>query len=110
MISIQEAVHANLEQSRDLYDWVWKLCTWLGAEDADLVPFEKYVRAAEALTAPSSVARALYGGAKHIERVDCLVHRIGVQAGWRSDALDEMVALVDERLAKNRAGGSLVRG
>ena len=30
MISIQEAVHANPDQSREIYDWVWKLCTRAG--------------------------------------------------------------------------------
>src|SRR5204863_2085984 len=59
MISIQEAVHANIDKSREIYDWVWKLCTGLGAEDADMVPFEKYARAAEGLASPSSAAWAL---------------------------------------------------
>jgi hypothetical protein len=103
MIPIQEAVHANIGKSREIYEWVWKVCTRLGAEDADMVPFEKYAKAAEGLTKPSSAARALFGGAEHIERVDCLVRRIAHQHGMQSDALDEIVTLVDERLAKNRA-------
>jgi hypothetical protein len=103
MISINEAVHANIDKSREIYDWVWKLCVRLGAEDADMVPFEKYARAAEGLTNPPSAARALFGGAEHIERVDCLVRRIARQQGLQSDMLDEIVTLVDERLAKNRA-------
>lgn len=103
MIPIQEAVHANLGTSREIYDWVCKLCTRLGADDADLVPFEKYAQAAEGLGKPSSAARALFGGAEHIERVDCLIRRIAQQEGLNSNALDEIVKLVDERLAKNRA-------
>jgi hypothetical protein len=103
MISIKEAVHANIDKSREIYDWVWKLCTKLGAADADLVPFEKYAKAAEGLAKPSSAARALFGGAEHIERVDCLVRQIGHQQGLQSDTLDEMVTLVDERLGKNRS-------
>jgi hypothetical protein len=106
MISIKEAIHANLSKSREIYDWVWKLCTRLGAEDADMVPFEKYAKAAEGLANPSSAARTLFGGAEHIERVDCLVRRIAVQQGLQSATLDEIVARVDERLAKNRAAGS----
>jgi hypothetical protein len=102
MISIKEAVHANVEQSREIYDWVRKVCAGLGAEDSDLVPFEKYTRAAEGLGNPSSAARALFGGAEHIERVDCLVRRIAREQGLQSDALDEIVTLVDERLRKNR--------
>src|SRR5262249_15290473 len=96
MISIQEAVHADINKSRAIYDWVWQLCTRLGAEDADLVPFEKYAKAAEGLAKPSSAARALFGGAEHIERVDCLVRHIARQEGLQSDTLDEIVTLVDE--------------
>ena len=105
MISIHEAVYADLGQSRAVYDWVSKVCKGLGAADADLVPFEKYARATENLLQPSSAARALFGGADQIERVDCLVGCIARQQGLQSDALDEIVALVDERLRKNRAGG-----
>jgi hypothetical protein len=105
MISIRDAVHADVEKSREVYDWVGEVCKRLGAEDADLVPFEKYARAAEGLGNPSSAARALFGGAEHIERVDCLVRRIAGQQGLQSDALDEIVALVDERLTRNRAAG-----
>jgi hypothetical protein len=101
MISIRDAVHADIEQSRTIYEWVCKVCRGLGAADADLVPFEKYAQAATGLLNPSSAARALFGGAAHIERVDCLVQRIARQQGLQSDSLDAMVALVDERLAKN---------
>jgi len=103
MIPIKDAVHANVDKSRDVYDWVWKLCNSLGADDNDMVPFEKYAKAAEGLGKPSSAARALFGGAEHIERVDCLVRRIARQQGLQSDTLDEIVALVDERLEKNRS-------
>jgi hypothetical protein len=106
MIPIKEAVHANTDKSREIYDWVWKLCTGLGAEDTDMVPFEKYAKAAEGLAKPSTAARALFGGAEHIERVDCLVRRIARQQGLQSDTLDDIVTLVDERLAKNRAARS----
>ncbi len=105
MVSIHEAVHGNLDRSREVYDWVCDLCRSLGAGDADLVPFEKYARAAEGLDNPSSVARALSGGARDVERVDCLVRRLAGQRGLRSAALDEIVALVDDGLRKNRAAG-----
>jgi hypothetical protein len=105
MISIREAVHGDLETSRAIYDWVCGVCRGLGAADADLVPFAKYAQAAEGLLKPSSAARALFGGAEHIERVDCLVRRIASQYGLQSDALDEIVRLMDERLARNRAAG-----
>ncbi|MGB5081767.1 MAG: hypothetical protein WBO23_13605 [Burkholderiales bacterium] len=106
MIPIREAVHGNVEESRRIYDWVAKLCTGLGAEAGDLVPFEKYAKAAESLGKPSSAARALFGGAEHIERVDSLVGRIARQLGLQSDTLHEIVALVDERLGRNRLARS----
>lgn len=105
MISIKDAVLGDVGKSREIYGWVSKLCTGLGADTADLVPFEKYAKAAEGLEKPSSAARALFGGAANIERVDCLVRRIALQKGLQSSALDEIVTLVDERLTKNRAAG-----
>jgi hypothetical protein len=106
MIPIKEAVHGNLDRSRGVYDWVTKLCTGLGADAEDLVPFEKYAKAAEGLGKPSSAARALFGGAAHIERVDSLVRGVAAQQGQKLDTLDEIVALVDERLAKNRSAAT----
>ena len=103
MISIREAVHGDIEMAKDAYGWAGQLCTNLGAAETDLVPFEKYARAAEGLAKPSSAARALFSGAKHIERVDCLIQRIASQQGLQSDTVDKIVDLVDERLGKNRA-------
>ncbi|HEX6361683.1 MAG TPA: hypothetical protein VFZ93_01910, partial [Albitalea sp.] len=102
MIPIRDAVHGNAAKSREIYDWVAGLCTRLGAEAADLVPFEKYARAAEGLAKPSSAARALFSGAEHIERVDRLVGRIARQLGLDSGTVNEIVELVDERLGANR--------
>ncbi len=102
MIPIKEAVHGNISRSREIYNWVANLCMGLGAESDDLVPFEKYANAAESLGKPSSAARALFGGAEHIERVDSLVRRIASQRGLHCDTLHEIVALVDERLGRNR--------
>jgi hypothetical protein len=108
MIPIKEAVHGNVAKSREVYEWVAKLCSRLGAEAADLVPFEKYAQAAEGLGKPSSAARALFGGAQHIERVDSLVRRIARQLGLHSDTLHEIVTLVDERLGRNRRAAERV--
>jgi hypothetical protein len=102
MIPIREAVHGDAGRSRAIYEWVATLCRRLGAEADDLVPFEKYAKAAEGLAKPSSAARALFGGAEHIERVDRLVGRIARQLGLQSDTVDEIVQLVDERLDLNR--------
>ena len=100
--SIKDAVHANVEASRAVYDWVRELCIDLGAAPGDLVPFEKYAAAARGLVRPSSAARALYAGAPDIERVDRLVQLIARQKGMRNAVVDEIVELVDDRLEKNR--------
>jgi hypothetical protein len=102
MRSIKEAVHENLEASREVYSWVVRLCVTLGAAEKDLVPFEKYAAAAQGLANPSSAARALFGGAPNIERVDRLVQAIAAQKGRRLPAIDEVVKLVDARLELNR--------
>ena len=99
---IKEAVHGNINASRDVYNWVVKLCVSLGAQEKDLVPFEKYANAALSLLTPSSAARALYGGAPNIERVDRLVQAIAKQKGQSSPVVDEVVALVDAQLELNR--------
>jgi hypothetical protein len=102
MRTIKDAVHSDIEASRAVYNWVVKLCTALGAAEKDLVPFEKYANAALSLQSPSSAARALFGGAPNIERVDRLVKIIAAQKGMQLDVVDETVALVDARLEVNR--------
>ncbi len=99
---IKDAVHSDLETSRAVYGWVTKLVVSLGANEKDLVPFEKYAAAAQGLLNPSSAARALYGGAPNIERVDKLVQKVAAQKDMRLAAIDEVVALVDAQLVKNR--------
>jgi len=100
--SIKDAVHGDIEAARAVYAWVVKLCITLGADEKDLVPFEKYAAAAQGLAGPSSAARALYAGAPNIERVDRLVKTIAAQQGMRSAEVDEIVALVDAKLEENR--------
>src|SRR5207253_2265859 len=103
---IKEAVHSDLQASRDMYHWVVKLCVSLGADEKDLVPFEKYAAAAQSLGSPSSAARALDAGAPNIERVDRLVQAIAAQKHMRSPVLDEVVRLVDARLGANGRGSA----
>lgn len=102
MIAIQDAVHGDLERSRAIYAWAADLCCLLGADPPDLVPFEKYAHAAASLKKPSSAARALFGGARQVERVDRLVQRLATQLELANADIDEVVALVDARLAENR--------
>ena len=104
--SIREAVHTDLDTSRSVYDWVSGLCRDLGAAPEDQVPFEKYANAAQGLAKPSSAARALFAGAPNIERVDCLVKTIAAQKGKHSNAVDEVVSLVDARLQDNRTAAA----
>src|SRR4051812_11353287 len=100
--AIKDAVHSNLDTSRAVYQWVVNLCLMLGADEKDLVPFEKYAAAAQSLGSPSSAARALFAGAPYIERVDRLVQAIAKQKGLQLPILDEVVNLVDARLEVNR--------
>jgi len=105
IIPIKEAVHGDLEKSRAVYGWVVDLCVGLGAKREDMVPFEKYAKAAESLGSPSSAARALAAGAPNIERVDRLVQSVAAQRGMRSPEIDEIVRLVDSWLVRNRRKG-----
>ena len=103
--SIEEAVHADIEASRSVYDWVVGLCVSLGADRNDMVPFEKYASAARSLQSPSSAARALSAGVPNIERVDRLVQALGIQKGMRNASVDETVVRVDDWLVRNRLKG-----
>jgi len=102
MRPIRDAVHSDLTQSKEIYDWVKALCVKIGADEADMVPFEKYAAAAKGLAKPSSAARALAAGAPNIERVDKLVQGIARQHGLAHPSIDATVALVEGWLAKNR--------
>jgi len=102
MRTAAEAVHSNIAEAREVYNFVFDLCVKLGAKPEDLVPFEKYAKAAESLTRPASAARALQNGAKNIERSDKLVQLIGRQKGMSNAKVDAIVALVDARLEANR--------
>ena len=102
MRTAQEAVLTNIEESRSVYNFVFDLCVELGANPADLVPFEKYAAAAQGLSRPASAARALNNGAPNIERADKLVQLIAKQKGMSHPVIDANVALVDELLAANR--------
>ena len=103
MRPIRDAVHSDPEQSREVYDWVKALCVEIGANEGDLVPFEKYANAAQGLAKPSSAARALAAGAPNIERVDLLVKLIADQKGMSHPSVSETSARVNGWLEKNRA-------
>jgi hypothetical protein len=102
MRTAQEAVHTDIETSRSVYNFVIDLCVKLGANPADLVPFEKYAAAAQSLVRPASAARALTNGVPFIERADKLVQLIAREKGLSHPEIDRGVALVDRRLEANR--------
>jgi hypothetical protein len=101
-ISIRDAVHTDIELSRDIYAAVESVVLRIGAQREDLVAFDKYAAAAERLTNPSSAARAIAAGSPMAERVDKLVQLIGRQHGITHPAVDRTVALVDAKLARNQ--------
>lgn len=101
-ISIRDAVHADIGLSRDIYAAVQSIALRIGAQLADLVPFEKYTAAAERLINPSSAARAIVAGVSTIERVDKLVQLIGHQYGISHPAIDHTVAVINAKLTRNR--------
>ncbi len=103
MRPIKDAVLGDLSQSKDIYEWVAKLCVTMGASPDDLVPFDKYAAAADGLAKPSSAARALAAGATHIERVDMIVQTFAAQLGMQNASVDQTVSVVNGWLAKNRA-------
>lgn len=100
--SIKNAVHDNIQQSEQVYAWVTDLCFRLGANEMDLVPFEKYLQVALKFTQPSTIATALINGALQIERVDCLVQTLGKKLGLQHSGIDEIVNRVNNLVAINR--------
>lgn len=100
--SIQEAVHDDVELSREVYESVCEALIRLGNPVETLVPFDKYAAAAESLTEPSSAAKAVNRGSSSIERVDRLVYIIAQQQSVRLKLLEEIVSCVDCRLEANQ--------
>src|SRR5579883_3329437 len=97
MISIQEAVHSNMDRSRQIYEWVGELCIRLGAAAADLVPFEKYARAAEGLgqplprparssAAPSTSSGSIAWSAGLLSNAECSPTRLTRSSRWWTTA------------------------
>jgi hypothetical protein len=105
-ISIREAVQSDLALSSEIYSVVESIVHHLSRGTDSLVPFEKYVAATDKLIAPSSVARAIAGGAAAVERVDRLVQIIGRHCGIAHPAIDRTVALVDAALARTKVSAA----
>lgn len=104
--AINVAVHSDLEASRRVYGNVDDIVLRLGAQPEDLVPFEKYEKAAVGLKKPSSAARAIEAGADFIERADLLVKLISDQVGVNSPEINRVVETVSTRLAENHTNAA----
>jgi hypothetical protein len=98
---IQAAVYDDIEASRAVYDHVSTIAMHMGASPADLVPFEKYAKAADNLLKPSSAARAIAAGAPVVERVDRLVQLIAQHYDMPLAEIDTTVARMDAALSRN---------
>lgn len=104
--SIRDSVHDDIAKSQEIYDFVNNLVVRLGAGQTDMVPFSKYAAAAENLLKPSSAARAVFSGARKIERVDKLIKLIADSLGIRLSEILETVRIVDAKLAANEESSS----
>jgi ketopantoate reductase len=102
-VPIRDAVCHDEIESQDLYAWVQALCLRLGVKQSSVVPFEAYKKAAESLSLPSSLARALHAGATAVERIDLLVRALARREGMNHAVLDQIVLQVDGKLQNNRA-------
>ncbi len=99
--AIRDAVHEDLDLSKEIYGHVDGIARKLGADADDQVPFEKYAKAAEGLLKPSSAARAIAAGAPLIERVDLLVKLIADQLDMAHPEIDRTVEIVNAKLDRS---------
>ena len=106
IVSIKQAVHSDIRQSAEIYDWVCGVCHELAKQTdlgpVPLVPFERYALAAETLTLPSSLARGLSAGAIAVERVDRLIQALAAKSNTSHPILDDIVYAVDNQLRINQ--------
>lgn len=103
-ISIRDAVNRDKDQSAKLFDAVNTCLVSIGAPKAVLVPFSNYLRAAESLTRPSSLGRALAMGATAVERIDLLVLNLMRDQKCDPEAMEIMTAVstdIAQALARN---------
>lgn len=101
--SIRDAVLADIEASRAIYEQVSALVLGLGAEAKDMVAFAAYAKAAEQLDRPSSLARGLAAGATAVERIDRLVLNLMRMNGRDIASVAPIVATIQDRLERNAA-------
>ncbi len=100
VVSIADAVGADLEASRSIYDQTIEIIMSAGAGEGEVVPFAHYARAARSLIRPSSFARAISAGAPNIERVDKIVQLSGRSLGIDVPGINQIVEMVDRLMSK----------
>lgn len=107
VVSIADAVHADLKSSAEIYAWTSavcrELCVAAGIHDVPLVPFDRYAEAAHSLSLPSSLARGLSNGVPRVERVDKLLRTLAMSFDMQNTILDIIVSDVDRALAENES-------
>lgn len=99
IITIKEAVFKNLEESKQIYEDVLKLCLLLGANEEIMINFKTYLNAVEKLNSASSVAKAVESGNKNIERVDKLIFFLSKQTNINIFKLNEIIKLHDKKIS-----------
>ncbi len=99
--SINDAVHSDIDKSKEIYDFVNGVVERLGADPSDMVPFGKYAAAAKNLLKPSSAARAVFAGAANIERVDKVIKLSADELQMSNPTISETIIIVDESLSNN---------
>ena len=106
MIPIKDAVHANVDKSREVYDWVWKLCTawaptmttWFPSRSMPRPPrvlANPLPRHARFLAAPStsSASTAWFGGSPASK--DSSPTRWTRSSHWWTSVLEKIVQPIE---------------
>ena len=83
--------------------FVFDLCVKLGADPEISCRTRNTPQPRKALVASGFGRPRIQNGAPNIERADKLVQLIAKQKGLSLKAIDDQVALVDRRIAANRA-------
>lgn len=105
VMPIYEAINRDIGESRHLYEAVNRCLKLMGVPPNLLVPFEKYVLAAESLTRPSSLASGLQAGALDVERVDILILNLIKYLSDDLKSLEIMMGVsvrIDQLLQRNK--------
>lgn len=100
---ISAAVRDDLAASERMYEWTLDLVRSIGASNADLVPFRHYAAISKRLSAPSSFARSVANRSQQVERVDKMIQLVGLELGYVSEELDQVVAMADGLIHGNKS-------